>query len=131
MLQRALRNDPAWKQHLGAAQLKIAMEAWETIHGPDTPAAAEDDAAPSKTPQGVTTEEIGRLLRRLGQAIRFERADGRVTMEWLAKRTGMSTSNLSRFERGEAAPRFDQLVTIAHALGISVFRLIEGADDRA
>ena len=72
-----------------------------------------------------------RVLRRLGQAIRIERGRARCTAEDLASLTGLSTSTLSRFERGERPPRFDQLVVIANALNISVFRLIEGADDRA
>lgn len=130
MFQRALRNDPNWRQSIGFAQLKIAMDIWSIRHGSDGPAATGDQRAASTAVQGIATEEMGRLLRRLGQAIRYERGLGRVTMEWLARRTGMSTSSLSRFERGEASPRFDQLVTIAHAMGISVFRLIEGADDR-
>jgi len=52
-------------------------------------------------------------------------------VEDLAVMSGLSTSTLSRFERGDRAPRFDQLVTIADTLGVSVFRLIEAADDRA
>ena len=71
-----------------------------------------------------------RVLRRVGQAIRFERAMVRYTVEDLASRTGLSTSTLSGFERGDRAPRLDQLVVIANAFEISVFRLIEGADDR-
>lgn len=71
-----------------------------------------------------------RTLRRVGQAIRIERSIVRYTVDDLAAMSGMSRSTLSRFERGDRAPRIDQLVMIANALGISPFRLIEDADDR-
>jgi len=74
--------------------------------------------------------EAHRVMRRVGQAIRVERGRLRYTIDDLAAYTGFSTATISRFERGDRAPRVDQLVRIAGALDISVFRLIEGADDR-
>ena len=72
----------------------------------------------------------GWVMRRVGQAIRMERANAHYTMDDVAALTGLSMATLSRIERGTRAARLDQLVRIAAAMDISVFRLIEGADDR-
>jgi DNA-binding XRE family transcriptional regulator len=73
----------------------------------------EVDEAPAWTGQQSHVEigrYMARVLRRLGQAVRLERASVRYTVEDLASMSGISTSTLSRFERGDRAPRFDQLV---------------------
>jgi transcriptional regulator with XRE-family HTH domain len=59
-----------------------------------------------------------RLL--MGQRVRNLRKDKCLTLEQLAKRTGISTSNLSKIERGLLTPAYNKVSKIAVVLDVEV-----------
>lgn len=66
----------------------------------------------------------------VGGAIRQARS-GRYTLAQLAQRSGTSSGLLSLIERGQGNPSFETLSRIATALGVSLVRLLEAADERS
>ena len=58
----------------------------------------------------------------IGAKIREAREKIGWTVTELAAALGMSTSNLSRIETGENAPRYEQVEQIAETLGVSMRR---------
>jgi len=61
--------------------------------------------------------EVGPKLRELREA-------AKLTQEDLAHEAGISTSTLSRIERGTYQPRLDTLDKLAQALKVSVVELL-------
>jgi ribosome-binding protein aMBF1 (putative translation factor) len=130
-LQKMFAGKPAWREQIGFWNLQRAIEDWEAFH-PEEARAYQHLAGSPPGGRGKRRgdPDVDRLLRRLGQAIRIERAAARVSIDQVATRAGWSRSTISQIERGDRAPRFDQLLAISQAMGISVFRLLEWADDR-
>ncbi|MFD4258265.1 helix-turn-helix domain-containing protein [Streptomyces sp. NPDC058534] len=62
--------------------------------------------------------------RALGERIADMRAAAHYTQESFCEATGLSRRNLQRIERGEADPRFSELMRIAAALDTRVTVLI-------
>lgn len=67
----------------------------------------------------LTVQEVGKEIRRL----RTMRA---MTLEQLARSARVSAGLLSQIERGRGNPSFNTLVSVAHALGTSIARLVAG-----
>jgi len=61
----------------------------------------------------------------LGRQVRQLRLDRGLTLEDVASRSGCSLGSLSQIERGLGNPSFGTLVKIAHALRVSIGRLVE------
>jgi transcriptional regulator with XRE-family HTH domain len=69
-------------------------------------------------------------MENLGERIREERRGGKLTLEKLSQKTGLSKSFLSQVERGLAQPSVSSLKKIARELGISVVDLFAGETDQ-
>jgi transcriptional regulator with XRE-family HTH domain len=69
-------------------------------------------------------------MESLGERIRDERRRGKLTLEKLSQKTGLSKSFLSQVERGLAQPSVSSLKRIARELGISVVDLFAGETDQ-
>jgi len=64
--------------------------------------------------------------RLLGEAVRVQRNQARLSQEKLAEKADLSTVFISRIERGKESPSLDNLVKIPRALGVRVRDLVEG-----
>jgi transcriptional regulator with XRE-family HTH domain len=62
--------------------------------------------------------------RRLGETLRFLRAEASLTQERLAEEAELSAIFISRIERGIESPSLDSLVKIAKALKVRVRDLV-------
>jgi len=70
-------------------------------------------------------------MENLGERIREERRKGKLTLEKLSQKTGLSKSFLSQVERGLAQPSVSSLKKIAREFGISVVDLFaNGANQK-
>lgn len=69
---------------------------------------------------------IQKHRRLLGESVRSERKKAGFSQEKLAERANLSTVFISRIERGVESPSVDNLVKIAHALGVQVHELVAG-----
>jgi transcriptional regulator with XRE-family HTH domain len=69
-------------------------------------------------------------MESLGERIRDERRRGKLTLEKLSQKSGLSKSFLSQVERGLAQPSVSSLKRIARELGISVVDLFAGETDQ-
>jgi transcriptional regulator with XRE-family HTH domain len=69
-------------------------------------------------------EQDASQLRALGAAIRDSRR-GRLSLEGLAQRAGVSLGQLSQIENGTANPSVETLIRIAGALGLDLSDLVE------
>ena len=69
-------------------------------------------------------------MENLGERIREERRRGKLTLEKLSQKIGLSKSFLSQVERGLAQPSVSSLKKIARELGISVVDLFAGETDQ-
>jgi len=69
-------------------------------------------------------------MENLGERIRDERRRGKLTLEKLSQKIGLSKSFLSQVERGLAQPSVSSLKKIARELGISVVDLFAGEADQ-
>lgn len=67
----------------------------------------------------LTVQEVGKEIRRL-------RTMRGMTLEQLARAARVSAGLLSQIERGHGNPSFNTLVSVAHALGTSIARLVAG-----
>ncbi|MCA1833690.1 MAG: helix-turn-helix domain-containing protein [Actinomycetota bacterium] len=70
------------------------------------------------------------VVKRIGQALRFERVMAGFTIESLARATGLSSATISRIERATRPARMDELAQIAHSLGKSIGAIFEKHDGR-
>ena len=68
-------------------------------------------------------------MENLGDRIREERRRGKLTLEKLSQKIGLSKSFLSQVERGLAQPSVSSLKKITRELGISVVDLFAGETD--
>ncbi len=64
--------------------------------------------------------DYGDALGRFGRRIQVLRAERRMTQEQMAERIGVSVEHISYLERGERAPSFETILTLARALNVSV-----------
>jgi transcriptional regulator with XRE-family HTH domain len=71
-------------------------------------------------------EERKAVLTDISIRIRHFRHQQGLSMDVLAKRAGFTKSYLSQIENRKREPTIGTLVTIAHALGVSVFSIIGG-----
>ncbi len=69
-------------------------------------------------------------MENLGERIREERRRGKLTLEKLSQKIGLSKSFLSQVERSLAQPSVSSLKKIARELGISVVDLFAGEPDQ-
>jgi transcriptional regulator with XRE-family HTH domain len=67
-------------------------------------------------------------LEKVGERIKQARKRKKITMSELADRSGLSTSAISRYERGERKPTFDALSALADALDVSA-EYLYGVED--
>lgn len=80
----------------------------------------------SSTPSAENAAPLpAQLTEALGRQVRQIRLDRGLTLEDVATRSGCSLGSLSQLERGLGNPSFATLVKIAHALSVSVGRLVE------
>ncbi len=76
---------------------------------------------PSAVPQ---PEWVIDRRRALGDRIRAVRLHANLTQETLAELAGMDRQTVNRIEQGHQSPVFDNLVRIAHALGVPLSDLV-------
>jgi transcriptional regulator with XRE-family HTH domain len=77
---------------------------------------------------GTPVTERQHILREISENVRYFRLQQGLTMEALAKKAGFTKSYVSQIEAMKREPTIGTLVTIAHALSLSVFSLIGGED---
>jgi DNA-binding response OmpR family regulator len=70
--------------------------------------------------KGIAPDAESALNQAVGRIIRDLRKKHRLTLEQLAKRSGLSLSAISQFERAESSPSVSSLYKIASAFGINV-----------
>ncbi|MFT3839253.1 MAG: response regulator [Myxococcaceae bacterium] len=70
--------------------------------------------------KGIAPDAESALNQAVGRIIRDLRKKQRLTLEQLAKRSGLSVSAISQFERAESSPSVSSLYKIASAFGINV-----------
>lgn len=70
--------------------------------------------------KGIAPDAESALNQAVGRIIRDSRKKQRLTLEQLAKRSGLSVSAISQFERAESSPSVSSLYKIASAFGINV-----------
>ena len=63
----------------------------------------------------------------IGKRIRTRRKLENLSLEQVAKRTGLSIGYLSNLEREQTSPTFDNLILICSAIGVSVVELISSS----
>ena len=63
-------------------------------------------------------------MHSLGERIRHHREKTAMKQKDLAKAAGISRVTLNRIENGEQAPRYENLVAIGKALGVSFTDLV-------
>ncbi len=63
----------------------------------------------------------------IGNRIRLRRKTGNLSLEQVAKRTGLSVGYLSNLERDLTSPTFENLVKICAAIGVNVVELISSS----
>lgn len=73
-------------------------------------------------PRGSTPQ------RGLGKAIRFLREESKMSQKGLAEKSGVSTSWISRIERGEVDPTWSTIARISEALGIPIESVAKAAE---
>ena len=64
-----------------------------------------------------------------GQRLRELRAERRVSQDQLAHRTGIHSTAIGRFERGDREPRLRSILRIAEGLGVRPGRLVDDLGD--
>lgn len=64
----------------------------------------------------------------IGKRIKSARQKAGMSQEELAQAIGSTKSAVSRYEAGKRQPRYDQLLNIADALGVSVHALVDWGD---
>ena len=64
----------------------------------------------------------------IGKRIKAARQKAGMSQEELAQAIGSTKSAVSRYEAGKRQPRYDQLLNIADALGVSVHTLVDWGD---
>ncbi len=73
--------------------------------------------------------EQNQKMDSLGERLRYLRKEvHRLTLEQLARATGISRANLSRIEKGEVSPTADTLITLTNYFDISLDWLVLGAE---
>jgi transcriptional regulator with XRE-family HTH domain len=60
-----------------------------------------------------------------GQRLRELRAEGGVSQDQLARRTGIHSTAIGRFERGAREPRLRSILRLADGLGVRPGRLVD------
>lgn len=63
----------------------------------------------------------------IGKRIRTRRRSENLSLEQVAKRTGLSIGYLSNLEREQTSPTFENLIRICSAIGVSVVELISSS----
>ncbi|MEH6629372.1 MAG: XRE family transcriptional regulator [Halopseudomonas aestusnigri] len=63
----------------------------------------------------------------IGDKVRDARKEKRLTLDQLAKLSGVSKSMLSQIERGQANPTFATLWSLTQSFGMDIYELLEGA----
>ncbi len=64
------------------------------------------------------------FLKKLGENIRRERENQKLSRQTLAEKAGMSIDFLGRIERAEQNPSILKILDLANALNISFYKLI-------
>jgi len=76
---------------------------------------------------GITKDNIDE--ERVGLRVKDLRRRKGLTLDWLARETGLSKGHLSRFERGQKSVSLSALIRLAAALDIGVGTLLGDAGD--
>ena len=63
-------------------------------------------------------------MKKYGEEIKFQRLKRNLTLKQIEAETGISNSNLSRWECGKVAPNINYCVVLADYYGISLDELI-------
>lgn len=75
-------------------------------------------------PTGPAPAEDAGELAELGKRARQLRAERGMTLDELARRTGLSKGHLSRFERGEKSLSIAALLNVSNTLGVNPMSLV-------
>lgn len=77
---------------------------------------------PRAEPSGPTPGQLGRAVRQL-------RVGREMTLESLAKDSGLHWTYLSGIERGRRNPTLNVLAAVAHSLGVTTSELVRLAEE--
>jgi transcriptional regulator with XRE-family HTH domain len=91
-----------------------------------TSSPAGHDADPEQAP---AASDLPRTPSTLGERLRRERLDARLSLRALAEQAGVSASLLSQLERGIVEPNLSSVRRIASALGTSVGHLADASNE--
>lgn len=69
-----------------------------------------------------------KMLKRLGENLRYERIRANLTQAELADKIGAVHVRISELERGLENPTLERLVDLSRALGVELSRLTETCD---
>ena len=98
-----------------------------------------DEARPSRDIRGPHAAASSRgteagaeesVVAALGESVRRLRRDGGLTLEELARQSGVSRAMLSKVERGEKSPTLAVVARIARGLNVPLSSLLGGEADR-
>lgn len=95
-----------------------------------SPWIAARDMSSRKSPVAESVDEHDELNREFGRRVRMLRDRGKLTLEELATRSGVSRAMLSKVERGERSPTIGVAKRIAHALDVSLTFLMGDEEER-
>lgn len=62
----------------------------------------------------------------ISQTVKNLRLDSKMTLNDLARRSGLAASTLSKIENGQMSPTFDTMVSLAEGLNVDVGELVRG-----
>lgn len=95
------------------------------------PSSIDRGAAPLARRAAAVVPSDESISQALGQRIKDLRARTKLTLEELARRSGVSRSMLSTIERGEKSPTLPIIVRIASGFGVSLSKLLGAEPDCA
>ncbi|WP_441251217.1 helix-turn-helix transcriptional regulator [Kitasatospora sp. McL0602] len=78
-------------------------------------------APPPPTPDWLLAERAA-----VGRRLRAARAAQHLSQETLGEQAGLDRRTIGRFENASSAPDLDQLLRIAHALDMPLWRILWG-----
>lgn len=82
---------------------------------------------PGEPASAVADDTVGKL----GDRVRSLRSELGWTLEYLAERSGVSRSSLSKLERNQVSPTYDVIQRLAKGFGMSIVEFFDGAPKSA
>jgi transcriptional regulator with XRE-family HTH domain len=77
-------------------------------------------ATETRKKRQITRTEFVRLRHDFGERLKFFRQAKQLTLAQLGEACNLSATHVCHFESGRRMPRFDILIRLIHALGISL-----------